>query len=534
VDAAAGSSFDEAFFDADLTCIPACGAHATCLVDAGAATCVCVQGYQLSGGACAWGTVPLDPGFQGTPKGAWRLEQGAVLDVAASGGVDPGVANLGPCALQPGRLRQAISMPATTDAEVFGVKVAASADCVGTKGNSCGPDLAVIINGGPTIFSVGSSPLPQVACLGERAYGGTFDLVVRVAGPGACTNGLLAELVDHLDIEPAPNCPAPGTLPDGDFDGIGDNWTTAVTAFTNTPPPVAEIGTTAGLNGTKAGHLVAFDHCQVPSIQGPISPPFSSIPNLALQFNYKGTAGQQMVLELAGTRIAVVSANGAQQTAKVCLTESNKGMTQTVRFSLGASLVGDLSCDAPQNEFVFDDLQFVNDPTCPMTAWIPDGGFEREGPVAMWEGSPTSLREVNGLDAVGVDANPANAHSGSRSLKLTSNVWCSGESVTLPVAVPTTTAAGGPALLFYYRAPTLTSSTVSLSVGPTGPIALGPSATYKQVQVCLDPVLAGRTTEVMVQLVAEAGGGDCVTTYPLESMWLDDFTVGFSLDCPAG
>jgi len=517
------------------TCTPVCGAHSKCVVTAGIPACTCVAGYQLSGGACVWGTVPKDPGFQNVPANAWTLEQGAVLNAIAAGNIESGELEFSKAVMctSRGRTRQSITMPSFADSGIFALKVAANGDCTGNGGTACsGAGTSVLMNGGVTLFGYNSLSTIQLGCLGERAYGGTFDVVVRPSSRTACTSATtLDAVVDHIDIEPSTTCPTPGTLPDGNFDATTNNWTTSV-ATANSPPPVAEIEAGVGTAGTKAGHVSTGDFCQQSMVQGPISPPFTSIPNLAVQVSYKGTAGERMAFEMNGLRIAVLPGNGAQQTGKVCLLESNKGMTQTALLGLLSPIAGGVGCGPHAKDFVFDDLQFVSDPTCPATAWIPDGGFERTDPAAMWDSVISNNGVATGAAAVSVDATAANAHAGTHSLKLMNNVYCGNADALFPFAVPPSAAGAGPALTFFYKAPTLTSAVaVSAASGTTG--NLPAAAAYTQVQVCLDPTTAGQTSSVLITMTGAQGGGGCSATYPTESIWFDDFAVGTSASCPA-
>jgi hypothetical protein len=517
------------------TCTPACGAHSKCVVTAGVPACSCVAGYVASGSTCAWGTVPKDPGYQNVPASAWTLEQGAVLNATAAGNIDPGELEFSKAVMctSRGRARQSITMPALADSGIFALKVAANGDCTGNGGGACsGAGTAVVINGGANVFGYNALSTIQLGCLGERAYGGTFDVVVRPSSRQACTAATTLDgVVDHVDIEPSTTCPMPGTLPDGNFDATTNNWTPAV-ATANTPAPVAEIEAGVGTGGTKAGHVSTGDFCQQATLAGPISPPFTSIANLALQVSYKGTAGEKATFEMNGVRMATFPGSGTQQVGKACLLETNKGMTQTALLGLVSPFAGGVGCGAHTKDFVFDDLQFVSDPTCPTTAWVPDGGFERTDPSAMWDSVISNNNVATGAAAVSVDATAANAHGGTHSLKLVNNVYCGNADATFPIAVPPSASGAGPVLTFFYKAPTLTS-VVTVNAGPGSTSAtLAAAAGYTQMQICLDPTIAGQTSAVTITMTGSSAGG-CSATYPTESIWFDDFAVATSPTCQA-
>ena len=318
------------------TCDLTCPAHQTCVVQANTPTCACVAGYQLSGTSCVWGTVPQDPGFQNVPEGAWTVKPGATLTPAAAGYLDPGqlvFPKSGPCS-RSGAL-QSITMPTVAQAEPLEVKISADAACISSQGPGCWPpDTAVVINGGVITFDNQPSSIVNVACLGERAYGGTFDLEVRPLGQANCAVAHTDAIVDHVDIEPSSTCPVPGTIPDGDFDGPVNTWGTWTNDASQTiPAPVAEIAPALGTDGFAAAHLRNGNNCQEAEVGERISPPLS-VPNLALQFGFKGTAGATVSVLLDSLTIATLSGTGAQASAHVCLLEANKGMTQPLDLRL--------------------------------------------------------------------------------------------------------------------------------------------------------------------------------------------------------
>ena len=515
------------------TCTPACGAHSKCVVSGTTATCTCVAGYVMSGGACTWGTVPQDPGFQNVPAGAWKLEQGAVLNPTAGGNIELGDLEFSKSVLctSRGRGRQSITMPSYADSQIFGLKVASNGDCVQNGGFSCqGAGAAIVINGGANIFAYNSLSAIATGCLGERAYNGTFDIVVRPSSRTMCQGATTLDFfVDHVDIEPSTTCPVPGTLPDGNFDAATNNWTPNL-QMANTPPPVGEILAGAGTSGSKAGHVSTGDFCQQALLQGPVSPPLASIPNLALQLSAKGTLGEKGTIQIAGTRIGALTGTGAFQTAKICLPEMTKGMTQTLAFGIMLPISGGVGCGMHPKDFVFDDLTLVTDATCPATAWVPDPGFERTDPGSMWDSAISNNGAAGGAAAVAIDATAANAHAGTHSLKLTNNVGCGNATATFPISIPPSAGTAGPALTFYYRAPTLTSSnvTVTASTGTSG--ALVAAANYTAVTVCLDPTTAGQIVPVMLNATGNSTLG-CSQVYTAESVWFDDFSVGTSTSC---
>ena len=257
--AGAGGAPDAGQATCDLTC----PAHQTCVVEANTPTCACVAGYQLSGTSCVWGNVPQDPGFQNVPEGAWTVKPGATLSPAGAGYLDPGqlvFPKSGPCS-RSGAV-QSITMPTVAQAEPLAVKISADAACISSQGAGCWPpDTAVVINGGVITFDDQPSFIVNSACLGERAYGGTFDLEVRPLGQANCAVAHTDAIVDHVDIEPSATCPLPGTIPDGDFDGALNTWGT-INAPGTTAASVAEIAPALGTDESAAAHLRNGNDCQ--------------------------------------------------------------------------------------------------------------------------------------------------------------------------------------------------------------------------------------------------------------------------------
>ena len=512
------------------TCSLTCAVHQTCVVQGSTPTCVCVAGYQMSASGCVWGTVPADPGFQNIPAGAWTLAQGATLDPSAAGFVDPGEVDLAASALCTGGgwLGQSISMPTVAQSEPFAIKMVSNRDCSLTGAGCRAVDPVVIINGGVIAFRDG--PINHAACLGERAYGGTIDLVIRPPDRASCVQA--DAIVDHLDIEPSSTCPVPGTIPDGDFDGMLGTWKTWTQA--DAPTTVAEIAPTVGTAGTAGAHLAIHDACDEAAAHQLISPPLS-LPNLALQLRFRGTAGATARVLVDNLTTAVLTGTGAQVTGNVCLLESHKGMTQDLLLGLGDfGFAGSLTCSTINQDFVLDDLTFVSDPSCPSTAYLADGGFERTDPGAAWDTTLLSDSvepgRVKTRDPIGIDTTPANVHSGQRALKIVNSDSCGANSATFAIAVPPPAPGAGPAVAFFYKAPAVTTSGMFVTVAGVT-ITPPAAANYTRAQICLDPTMAGQTVMVEAGLGGRVTNGVC-GSIPAETAWFDDFTVTTSAACP--
>src|SRR5204863_2488719 len=118
------------------------------------------------------------------------------------------------------------------------------------------------------------------------------------------------------------------------------------------------------------------------------------------------------------------------------------------------------------------------------TAYLADGGFERTDFAVGWDWDPTTQ--------TGVDSSPGAAHSGAQAMTLFQGRGCATRQVTFPVTVPPSTATAGPALQFFYKAPALTTSRLSVSANDMSSGDLPAATTYRQAQLCLDSTWTGQ------------------------------------------
>ena len=248
------------------------------------------RGLRDSAGACAWDTVPQDPGFQNMPAGAWKLEQGAMLNATAGGNIEPGELELASRRSAPragAPVRRSRCRPSPTPS-LSRSRWPRTATARAMRAPAARPARRWSSTAAPTCST--TRPLDDsLGCLGERAYGGTFDVVVRPSSRTLHGGDDVDAIVDHLDIEPSTTCPMPGTLPDGNFDAATNNWTTCPADEATGRPTRRDPGG----NGDRVARRPPEhrESARRPG-HGPISPPLSSIPNLALQLSYKGTTGE--------------------------------------------------------------------------------------------------------------------------------------------------------------------------------------------------------------------------------------------------
>ncbi len=331
--------------DGDGVCMPDCASsglscmqpHMVCSDASGTAGCVCHQGYKLVGTTCTWVEVPLDPTFENTPPSSWTLSGGAVIDPLAAGLGELGnlVISKNSMCSSLGMAKQSFMMPSFADSEPFTLNVTTQADCVNGM-FPCGFGTAIGVNGGVELIPFSSTLKNYRVCVGERAYGGNVDVRAAAGDRQQCATATTLNLVvDHFGIIPDATCPAPGTIPNGNFEAasIMGNWV-----------PVANSGTAnivagAGQAGTAGGHLATTNGCQFPSATDRMSFPWKSMTNLAIQFAFKGNLGFAMQYGDGTTTGAnpnwgeLTGDGGAFQTYSACVPEYVKGMVHPFRVS---------------------------------------------------------------------------------------------------------------------------------------------------------------------------------------------------------
>lgn len=485
----------------------ACALHSKCVDASGKASCACAVGYEREGEACVWRGGVRDPGFQNKPS-AWEITSGTI-DPAAAAPVDLGRARFTSDAVCSGAavVRQSFKMPAFADSEPFAITIQGQ-QALGV--DSGGVTLFVSDGfGGDTSFD--ATPKSRV-CLGENAYGGDVKLVLRARGVDCTTTSTVD--IDRVDIVPAPDCPAPSRVVNGDFEGTG-GWVASGAG--------AEVATAVGTSGGRGGRVSTTNLCQSPSLTGTMSAPSTSLPNVALSFSYKGTTGKQMHVEAGpGATLGVVTGTATFQEAKLCVPQWAKGTASSLRFRLLDP--GGLCADSNVRDFVFDDVKFVSDPKCALSAAVVDGGFENAtNEVSSWlleHDTPfsTEARIIrNAADT---------AHSGAAYVRLATGQPCHYGRAKQTITVPSPGAAAGPAVKLWYRLPVRTKALFETSPGG----ALEVSATWKQKVVCLDPKDAGRP--IPFEIRADGGGGTCADFYGTERLDLDDVEVTTDATCP--
>lgn len=492
-----------------------CAAHSTCDESTGAPRCVCVPGYSASDGECAWSGVVADPGFADDPEGSWELLGGVTIDAGHPGFDDPGLAELRTAACTSAFAKQSIVTPPPESAEPLGLQLSGSATCKlfavtppgvppsANKGPCIRPISVRVAGYGlePIPLAVNGVPVRGQVCLGERALGGTIPLEVFATSCSATTTSVV---VDHLSVAPAPGCPAPGEIPNADFEGTG-GWEASAAG--------AEVASGVGNNGTRGGRLHRTQRCgSTPTLTGTISVPLSAPAHPALTFTVNGTKNRRMSVTSNGLRIGSITGAAVFQKASLCLPERLRGMAGSLAFALEDDGPG--ACNDPDDSaFVFDDLAIEDDPSCGAQVFVVDGGFERSDTGNYWAQSKNG-GTVSFLKGSGARTGSGYARIAQTSCDAATRMT---QTVTLP---PLTPGAGGPAVEFHYKT---TGATDITHYGLGQPLA--PASDWTAVKQCYPGRRAGfgQTVEFRISTGEACASG---------SLSIDDVRVGLDPTCP--
>jgi hypothetical protein len=468
------------------------------------------------------------------PAGAWTLLNGAAINPTAPGLSDPGNLVLSknsycPLSGPPGAATQKTNIPTFANSEPLALQVTTELDCSNAgPGCSAQYSAAVDLNGGIVSVPYATSLTKQLVCLGERAYGGPLNIAVRPNDHTLCTEAptTLQLLVDHLGIISAPNCPAPATIPDGNFEAATDPWT-----FTPAGG-ISALGAGLGVSGTAAGHIATTTGCQGPQMSNLASFPFMSMPSPALTFSFKGTAAKAMQLGDA-TPTAVNWAeftgdgSGTFSSQTVCLPEYVKGMVLPMRFS---TTTGNQCAVADVRDFLVDNLAFISsNVTCPAIANILDGGFEQTTASRSYWPISINANGTTGQISGAPVTDAANAHAGTQVLKMSISQNCTSATAETTITVPPPMGMNGPAVHFFYKM-SVSSAAAAFTVASGANSVVAPSVTtYAEKVLCLDPGLVGQGVPLTVTVTSTSGV--CANTFPAVIGYFDDFDVSTDAAC---
>ncbi len=466
-----------------------------------------MAGYELKENGCVWKGVVKDPTISNNPAGGWTATGNVKIDPTLPGAKSPGAVEFigGTCSTTAG-LNQTLVMPPYDLAEPLALEVAGTGRCElpppFTTQIPCIRPLGVGIGErgiDPLAFFFG--PQSTKVCLGERAYGATYTLKVF---PQACGGFTKSNQLDHLDIVPAPECPVPGKVTNGDFEGVG-GWSVGGTG--------AEVAPSVGNKSSRGGRLHHAKKCDSPSLSGAFSVKTSEPAKPALAFTVKGKTARKMAVNAGTQLLTTITGTSVYENVSICLSEYMKGMASSLVFIASDDMTGGVCGDADDYEFIVDDVAIVSDPTCEDTTLIVDGGFERSDVARYW-----SITE-NGGSASFLKGAAARTGNGYASL---SQFSCEkGSSFSVTVMNPGSVAGkGGPAIEYYYRASNGTAITYTAPGG-----TLTPTTTWTRGVGCLSPRRGGFPQSVSFTVSAGESCG-------VGTLSLDDLKLVQDPSCP--
>ncbi|HEU0034918.1 MAG TPA: hypothetical protein VFQ53_30040 [Kofleriaceae bacterium] len=446
--------------------------------------------------------------------------------------VDPGAARfVGPafCTLE--RVTQAVEMPKLSRAEPL---VAVTTYRKLTSGG--GFDFVnVAVGVGPSWHDDGPISFGQFAtarfCLGAANYAPESTVGKGAVTPIElmpsratfdCADATAAFEIDHMEIKPADpgECPAPGSAVNGDVEGDG-GWSFNV-SFGNGPDlSTAMIEPGVGEAGTKGVRLFMNHRCDLVSTTNAISvPDGSTLASPAISIFNRASSGASVNWSIGGVPLPNISGSGQPTTTKFCVPAFMRGGA----FPLRANIDQSGACmDTPNFAAVFDNFRLVNEPSCGTDATITDPGFESALTLI-----GATFNQGRSLSRTLQD--PANAHSGNGVLQLSVTQLCEDPRWIANVITPASTAAGGPALHFFYKSTPPANYQLRV-IGSGGPAFAGiGDNSYHEGVVCLNPKLVGRNQGVVFSM--SGGSGTCATVIPAETAFVDDLQVTSDPMCP--
>lgn len=476
-----------------------CGSLAVCADETGTAVCKCLQGYVASGTQangqlrCLWSGVVGDPAFTFTPA-VWAIAADAGVDLTTPvfGQRDVGVMTVDQqSVLKPNLVSQTITLPATdipwgyeaNFSDGLGLVIRLDREAVQLKNNTYLRDTFT-------------------GCFGDRLRSGSQTLALSSA---QLTTGYASGplQLDHFEIRPNPDCPAPGQVKNGDFEAAG-GWEISG----------GDIGpVSSGSHGLR----FSFGPCSFGLASTKVSIPSAELmPGAAISVRtrFTSTLGGQRSLSLStgleGNGVAITpGANWASTTQ--CVPASLRG--KVVNFLISGGAQGDCAPATGTMDLEFDDATLVGDPACAVSEGFIDPGFEAGS--SQWA-------LFSGATRVGA------SHLGWYSMQLNPVSVCDFPTARQAVRVPDAVPGAGPALKLFYKAQT-SQATFSVSAGPVSKTL--PNATnWTQATVCFPPAMSGLATYVMVS--STGPGGSCATTMTGQTANVDDLTLTTDPSCP--
>jgi hypothetical protein len=375
-------------------------------------------------------------------------------------------------------------------------------------------------------------------CLGPRAYGGPVEIRVGTfGGPGCGTVTTAMIAVDRLAIVPAApgECPEPGTVTDGDFEGPPDPWRFA-TLLGATGAVVPGIGE----NGSAAAQLTTTTRCDEVSMTGSVAfPTAAAMPDQAIDVYWSGTVGERLAVSIDGRNIAeLVSPTTVGHHSHVCVPAWATGTAAPLGLFLQRN--ANQSCTPLDASFTIDSLAIVSDPAC-AGGDVTDPGFERvanpNGPVSGWGFFDTVVNQAVSATASIIDSS-ALAHTGRGVLVLSADDPCTlgGDSGTDLTFIVPAAQAGGPAVkMFANVSPNNINTDTVVGLFPfrgdqSAQMLLPEIGIYEPATLCLPAAMSGRRATLHLS-TSDTDGGAC-GAYPTEMALIDDVQVTTDPSCP--
>lgn len=458
---------------------------------------------------------------------------GAQVNATAAGTVDQGQLEITAAGLCAGNsISQKFAMPPLSKAVPFNVSVTYGIANANVPGGLNGNISAEV--GGRFFDHVATDRVrTDTFCLGAKSYGRSIDFRITMRGSSTLcqrtTPGLFH--VDRFIVQPVTTdeCPVPGTITNGDFEGT-TGWT-----FVVKEGAAAGIVNGVGESSSRAAQLSTATRCSQASMTGMLSLP-EQIANPAIDIYYSyafaGTFGGRLTISFDGKNISVLPATITPGHARICLPQWAMGTTGALGLLLQEDAIGAGACDIPlQRTWTIDSVKLVSDSTCGATVDNADGGFERiansNGPTVGWGLIDGFVNDVRGATAV-IERSTANARTGSGVLRLGATTACIGNAgAALSFVVPSPQGTAGPALKLFANVGPNTNTETFVTIFPEVRSTIPEQGVYAQHIVCIPKRLAGR---LVTARISTLGMGSCAP-FAEEHAFVDDVQITTDISC---
>jgi hypothetical protein len=529
-------------------CSEPCGEHAFCDETPQGGACACATGY--AGDPCEWVGVLADPEF--TDPEVWSdTKNGAtVIPLAQGRGNELGIASFqASVTCSAGSVAQVVEMPSYELAEPLVVTISYRVQNV----------TGVVVGyGGVFRELIDAARWPgwsvdQRVCLGEAAYGGPvrFEVAASERAPDCFTAPTGTIEVDRFDIVPANpgECPAPGTVLDGDAEGLEDGWQFDLQML-GEGETEAGLATGAG-EGASSGARIRkppgatrrarmWTKISVPRQTTPPFPALRFWHKAAAPYIYRVDLGTRPSFGVVRMPLDTIVGDDIARTSTFCLPPHTHGGVFDLAFARGSGITED------EAELVVDRVEITSDDACGTSSEVFDPSLDSA--PNRWPGALLSFvpNVEAGIVQVTNDA-PEALPPGSGVLEIRyTNSQARLEAQTW-VRVPAPTADEGPILRFQSNAPANPGVELFWALGSAidrpvcadlpGCVVLSPLSNgldlgggWRDVPVCLPPEWAGRWFRV--RLAVRPSDGPLEVFEPPRSVLFDNFELDTDPECP--